>query len=254
MKTKQLANMYTKQYVQEVFEKRLREEGFTCPDDKCLCWYRVVNREIVNSIIFWSPWTVVPVELEIGYGIFPLFSTIPFTPSITNPRRPIDGERFSRAWLRESESISQHQKLYSPAIWVYAPGFGGKGIYTFDKVLLPRMNSVSTVREAYQYHIQRRLDDAQKFDPDGKYPNLKYCVLSETFMDMVVYLDDQEMYPYCEWCLLNRGTESLDESEEHREQLEEAILDGKRDEYLQILERRKEKNIRTLQKRFGITV
>ena len=44
------------------------------------------------------------------------------------------------------------------------------------------------------------------------------------------------------------------ESETHRERLEDAILHGKRDEYLQILERRKEKNIRTLQKRFGITV
>ena len=73
-------------------------------------------------------------------------------------------------------------------------------------------------------------------------------------MDMAVYFDDQEVYPYCEWCLLNCGTESLNESEEHREQLKDAILHGKRDEYLQILERHKEKNIRTLQKCFGITV
>lgn len=256
MKAKQLANMYTKQYVKEVFEKRLREEGFTCADDKYLCWYRVVNREVVNSIIFWAPRQEVPVWLEIGYGVFPLFSVLPYTQSVCFFNRPIDTERFGYQEIVGSEKKGGIYADYSEDIPIYIPSEGKTGIYTFDKILLPVMNSVSNLNEAYQYHKQARRDVTQNFDPDGsKYLYLRYGVPSNTFIDMAVYFDDQEVYPYCEWYLLNyRGVTSLDESEEHREQLKDAILHGKRDEYLQILERRKEKNIRTLQKRCGITV
>ena len=60
-------NLHTKRYVQAVFGKRLQDEGFTCPNDKLLCLYRVKHDKIVNSIVFFSPWANMPVMLWIGY-------------------------------------------------------------------------------------------------------------------------------------------------------------------------------------------
>jgi len=45
MAKKHIANLHAKNYVDAVFAQSLLDDGFVCPDDKSLCWYRVTNGE-----------------------------------------------------------------------------------------------------------------------------------------------------------------------------------------------------------------
>ena len=61
---KTLLNIHAKKYIQAVFEERLREEGFRCPDEKLLCWYRMRSDVLYDTIVFRSSWPNVPLNIE----------------------------------------------------------------------------------------------------------------------------------------------------------------------------------------------
>lgn len=147
---KNTRNGHAKRYIQAVFADRLCEEGFICPDDKLLCWYRLSSNEIVNAIYFFSRWPNLPLMLEIGYGIHPLFVK-PFSTSDVYISNVPNDERFFTTSIGNSNG-KKHYAPFSTDVLVYAPQADGKGIDTLDREILPNMNSITTIEQCYLFH------------------------------------------------------------------------------------------------------
>lgn len=260
--SKQLRNEHAKRYIQAVFERRLKEEGFVCPDEKLLCWYRVKNREIVHTLIFFSLWSNIPLSVCIGYGIHPLFNKPIFHQGIDFPKRPINNDEcFCEQSIIENYPVNAMRYCqYAENIAVYAPEHSGRGLYTFDGVLLPAMDSACSVRTAYEYHKHRR--STRRLASLGN----ELGVLSRSFIDMALYLDDREVYPLCRAripeavCMYKKLCAKFPGNTEYRqsladwEQLHTAFFDCGRDEYLAVLEERKNENIAYLKNTLGLDI
>lgn len=258
MKNKQIMNIHAKRYVDEVFSARLREEGFICPDAKSLCWYRITGEEIVNSIVFFASWSIIPIHLEIGYGIHPLFQKPAHSTSVRYPNRPISHEVFCTQALVENFPISDMRySVYSGDIQVYAPARNGRGVFTFDCVILPKMESACSIQEVYKMHKAWYLTLHQ-----GQLEKAFYNV-SSTFIDEAIYVDDAEMYPYF-MPGINRTIDAFHElcqarsnNKEYQVELREwedrrnALSGMGRLDYLSILEHRKATNLKQC-KKWGI--
>lgn len=249
-------NLHTKQYVQAVFEQRLREEGFVCPDEKLLCWYRLKDERIVNSIIFYSVWSNMPLMLSVGYGIHPLFQKPAYTSNVHYQKRPSDHELFSQQMIVENYPINaMAYTQYSDDIRVAAPAHDGKGIYTFDSIILPKMEVINTIVDCYQRH---KYDIINSMDDDY---SVKYAIISDVFVDEALYVGDVEVYPYCERSIdkhIARFQKSCKEKPAERayqvelqnwELRKSTLLDGTRKEYLQILEKRRLDNLAYMKKK-----
>lgn len=263
-KNKTAINIHATNYIAAVFEKRLRDEGFTCPDEKLLCWYRIQDSQILNSIIFFSAWSDLPLMMDIGYGIHPLFSEPVFTNSVHFTKRPVDDDRFVRQPIIENVPMDDMQySIYSPEIWVDAPGHPGKGIYTLDEIILPKMQQIHSVEEAYAFHKKRRMDAQLQACLDPQRP---LGALSKSFIDMALYADDKDVYPYCEaeagrFALWHReqsakapGNKELAKQADEWEALLTVFTEDRREVYLKQLELRKQENVRHLRKKLGVTV
>lgn len=254
-RNKQEINIHTKRYVQAVFEKRLREEGFVCPDDKLLCWYRIKDETIVNSIIFYSAWSNMPVMLSIGYGIYPLFHKPPYTNGVNFPQGCYGQEEFTHQPIVENYPISNMAYTpFSDGIWVCAPGHDGKGIYTFDSVLLPKMDAITTIESCYQRH--KAIRESKNYDRP-----VRYNSVSDTFVDEAIYMDDRDVYPYFEnsierhiaWfqkCYAEKTDKKKYQQELQKWELRKsALLEGAREDYLHILERNRIENLAYMKKK-----
>ena len=263
-KNKTVINIHARNYIAAVFEKRLREEGFTCPNDKLLCWYRVQGNQILNSIIFFSPWSNLPLMMEIGYGIHPLFSEPVFTNSVHFTKRPSCDDCFLEEPIIENAPInSMGYSIYSPEILVDAPGHPGKGIYTLDQIILPKMAQVHSVEDAYVFHKKRRQDSCVPpvYDPQNPLGSMSKC-----FIDMALYSGDSELYPYL-MTVVNRkavwyrqqagqnpNKKELAKQADEWEALLTAFTDEGRRKYLEHLCMCKAKNIQYLKKKLGVAI
>lgn len=253
---KQLANLNTKAYVQSVFTNKLQEEGFACSDDNSLCWYRMSQQGVMNTITFFSPWTNIPVMLQLAYGIFPAFAEPITISNVYFPQRPIgDLERFSEQGIVEDHPLERMcYCCYSPEIHVLSPKYGGKGIYTFEQIILPKMDHIRTIEEAYYFHKKNRKEKASQFSTPPE--ALRFGILSRTFVEMAIYVSDTEMYPLCmarardavqqyeRLALLKPRKRDFKEELACWKQVHEAFSGGDLDGYRRILDEREKMNIR----------
>ena len=255
-KNKQEINLHSKRYIEAIFEKRLREEGFVCPDDKLLCWYRLKNGEIINSVVFYSLWHKMPLMLSIGYGIHPLFQKPAYSNSVTFPQRPLDRQFFSPQSIVENYPINAMAYApYSEGIQVMAPGHDGKGVYTFDSILLPQMEAITTIDACYQRHKEDIVNSSVSD------LSVKYGAISDVFVDEAIYIGDKEVYQYCAKSINKHIAwfrKCCDEKADKKKYLMElqkwelrksALLDGTREEYLHILEKNKMDNLAYMKKK-----
>lgn len=260
MTAKQQRNIHAKRYIQAVFEQMLKEEGFVCPDEKLLCWYRLKGQEVINSIIFCSPWTNLPLNLGIGYGILPLFEKPVYTRNVIFSRPSLMGEEcFCEKSIVEDCPINEMgYRPYADDIAVYAPAGDGKGLFTLEGILLPAMNKLNDINDVYEYHKHRR---KMRFAADAKY---KLGVLSKTFIEMALSVEDEEVYPQCkeripEAISLYKGLcAKFPAKKEYQHDLNDwellhaAFFDGSRSEYLMKLDTQKESNLVYLRKSLGV--
>ena len=259
VKNKTLINIHARNYIAAVFEKRLREEGFTCPDDKLLCWYRVRNQEVLDTIMFCSKWPNTPLSLDIYYETVPLFMN-PIR--INNVHYNTNG--FDRWDCRERRGICEGESIdavtfapYSDSILVYAPTSGRRGLYTLNEVILPYMDQINTVYDCYLAHKQKH----EKSDTPNKYWNM-----SKDFIDEVLFADDRELYAYCEACVertlrtiadlvyLKSKNQSLLAIQEQWQQLKTALSPNGRDSYIDILAQREIRNVAFLSQKMKIKI
>ena len=240
------ANEHAKRYIQAVFEQRLKEEGFICHDDRLLCWYRIVNDTIVNSIIFFSRWRTFPLWLDIAYGIHPLFIEPVFTRNVCLTNRPQDTVRFNEQSIVEDCPINaMSYQTFSEDIQVIAPGVKGRGIYTFDEILLPLMNKIQTVDQAYLFHLQSVCNEES-----GGARSVYLSPFSSSLIDMSIFLNDIEVidaakeivdqsidfYSKEKLRIMTQGEK--EQNLMHWQQIKRMIRDGNRDDYLSWLKQR----------------
>ncbi len=267
-KNKTLMNIHAQKYIEQVFADRLREEGFFCPNDKYLCWYKVIDEQVVHSIVFFTRWSAMPMILEIGYGCYPLFQKPVYTPSVYFDKRPLNTHTFHEQLLKEENPPGEIQvyRRYSEDILVDAPPQDGKGIYTLDKIILPQMKGIKTVEDCYRFH-KRQCESILKlnFGEDDlstlplyfeDYPNM----LQPTFIDEALYFEDTQFYPpaimKAEKMIERRKDTLLDKPNDVKAQKElqewelriSALEDGDHNAYLEILEKRRLANIAYLKK------
>lgn len=250
VKNKQIRNMHAKCYIEAVFADRLRAEGFVCPDDKLLCWYRVVNGEVIHSVCFFSRWSNLPLMMEIAYGMYPLFLH-PFRFSDVHTSKRPDDERFYSVTIME-EGPQHHYAPYTEEILVYAPKADGRGLYTLEQVILPQMNAVQSLEQCYRFHREKI----------AKFP----IRMTRTTIDEAIWLNDTGAYPDCMQALdqmipiYQRGCERQPTNMEEKEALlqlqqqKHAIEEDAREEYLATLDRRVKKTTALLDKKWGITI
>lgn len=247
-------------YVQEVFANRLEQEGFKNVDGHNICWYRVKNPDVINTITFFSQQNRLPLMLRIGCGIHPLFAEPHFSRNVYIASPEFDKERFTITPIvevRPEEPMCY--KPFSQEAWVYVPGRDGRGIYTFDQILLPQMDNIHTIEDCYRFHKETYLSFVFRDAKD------RFNSMSQTFIDEVIYVDDVEMYPIC----LEKMARSIAVLENARVRntaspkditlldcllvQQRTILENDRKAYMLLLEQRKKKNVDRLQKKFGIS-
>ena len=219
------------------------DAGFVCPDEKLLCWYRVINMEVVQSICFFSRWSGIPVMMEIGYGVHPLFLTPFHTNDVHVSSYPLD-ERFVRASIIEAGS--KVSAFYSDEILVFAPSIGGRGRYTLEELILPQLNAIETIEQCYQFHKAKA-----ETRPGG---------LTPLVVDEAIYLNDVAEYPKCKAFVDNMSTSHLMYSarlpgntsvQDHLKQVQlqaEALGNNGREQYLVLLDQQTQKTIKWLKK------
>ncbi|MGM9669457.1 MAG: hypothetical protein ACI3VZ_06855 [Faecousia sp.] len=241
---KRTRNLHASRFIQAVFAARLREEGFVCPNDKLLCWYRLPSDEIVNSICFFSSWPNLPLMLEVGYGIHPLFVK-PFSSNdVYLYNTPFD-ERFYTAIIGD-DCEKKHYAPYSSDICVYALESEGRGIGVFDHVIFPQMNSIKTIDECYLFH--------QK-----EYRHPVFC-MSTLMIDEAIMINDIAALENCQRSvdkMISFYDLAYSEHPNHKayhdkllyaKQQKAALTENARDEYLAGLEKRASKNLCQLKK------
>ena len=256
-KAKTIAKKHATAYIDAVFANPLREAGFVCTNQDLLCWYRKRSDEIVNSIIFCSSWSNLPLFLDIHYGVFPAFAQ-PIHISGVVSNQIFDEELFTMRPIVEDRPNGGTKTDFSNDIQVFAPREDGRGRYTLEKLLLPHMDRIQTIEEAYAFHKERRLS----YPVIGKRPECRLGDLSRTFIDMALWVDDTEMYDLASYWTDEKTYlyESLTVHNPKRQQyaqelkawerLLEVFENNDRDSYITELEHRMERNAKVLQEKY----
>lgn len=222
-----------------------------------LCWYRVKNSQIINSICFFSKWPNLPLMMEIGYGVHPLFAPPLYRTDVYFPNRPIfDVVRFLDQSIVENYPMNEMGYIrYAVDAQVYAPGRDGRGIYTFDEIILPQFHRIQTIADCYAFHKQQYI----------KHSSALSCI-SQIYIDEAIYLNDVAKRSYYErdvlkgintykqLCIDSPNRKEYRDILQHFEQQKAAIFDGGRNEYIKILEQRQFDMIKVMKKKFGIVI
>ena len=259
-KNKTLINIHAKRYIEEVFSETLKKEGFSCPDEKMLCWYRLRNREVLDTAVFCSDWTALPLSLDIYYETMPLFIE-PFRIQNVNYNAHIfdRGDCSKRKAIYEGDNINDARlRRYRDNVLVYASAFGNRGLYTLTHKVLPYMEKIKTAHDCYLAHKETYLHD----DPAKRF----YGWMSLEFITEALFFNDEEMFPFCRERIV-KALRSLEKEIGYRpnnqelkklqvnwQRIRDAFFDDKRDEYLEYLRLFKIQNIQKLKKRFGLEI
>lgn len=239
-----------KAYIDKYFAKKLQSEGFVCPDNKSLCWYRIQNNSIINSVIFFFMFSSAPWVMLMGYNFHPLFQMPPNTKNALYPDRPLVEETLEEVPLFDVQSAGIGGSLpIFTNLPVISPPDGGDGIYMLEHMILPRMERATSIETCYQLHKNRRLEQPDEHSAD------KFRTIGSIFIDEAIYMNDTEVFPYCadridniiEW--LEETCTKKPFSKATRLLLEEwrwrkaALTENRREEYLQRLNERLQSNL-----------
>ncbi len=253
-----IAKRHMVRYVDAVFAERMKKEGFSPLKTSKLNWYRIVGDDIVQSIIF-KPMShfMAPIAFaELYYGIHPLF--------IRPMRYPSDRKYYGyhrvgmmRELITEAPEVDQTMAPYSEDCMIMCPEGGGRGLYTFEKILLPRMNEIQTHRQCYDLHIWN-IERKSRYPLDVRYGNVEEDLISE-----VLLLEDEERFEYCRHALKNltdrydylenvrKNEKGFEEVRQFIYLLNDVINGSRREEFLATLEVNKQQNKAELERRLS---
>lgn len=242
---KQIRNAHARAYIKEVFAARLEDAGFICPDEHMLCWYRIVNEDIIQAVFFFSHWPNLPLNLQIGYGVHPSFVLPLYYTDVCVKNLPWDERLFEmHIWEGEKNVFAP----FSDEILVYAPQAAGYGIDTLNSIIFPKLNSIQTLEECYREN--RKMYRGTKFG------------MSLTMIDEAIYLNDVHALENCKRAVekmipfYKAEAEQNPNQKEYRDSLDRlqiqraALWENKREEFLESIAKRSNKNLAAMKKKY----
>jgi hypothetical protein len=249
---KAIQNEAARRYVEEIWAERLREEGFICPDDKLLCWYRVVNKEIVHFICFTTNHSSIPVWLDVVWGAYPLFVQPYYIQNVCNTSTPLVFDMSGWTPIHE-KGVST--KWFRDDIPAYVPTGGTCGLWLLDERILPWLSRSQTETSCYQTHMSNLLSHTDVIE-NGRYVGN----ISPDLVAYAIYKEDLSTYP--DW--LEKATHYIERlsqnclnkptNQQFRHSLQEwtdmlnVLQGGDREEFILQLEHRKQKTLNWLKK------
>ena len=258
---KQQVDLHVQRYVRAVMAERLRNEGFVSRDGRDIFWYRVIDNQVVQSVLFHTRWCEMPVIMDIGYGCHPLF-LLPVFPNNAYVFAMTEGEEVFHPGKPLMKMGVPSRFIFDENTWISCPDDLLRGADILDDILAV-LNSVKTAQDCYKKHEE--LYVFRHFDEESQMMRPYYSA-SADFMDEVVYWNDTRLYPCCE-AVINRQLTSLAKNQSVRKlakfelrrqerllMLKNAIIEGNREKHLQFLEKQETKTIQLLERKVGIII
>lgn len=241
------------QYGKDIYANDFLKAGFVSYNDENLCWYKVINHEVLCSVYILLSWRVPPLIPSLHYCAYPLYVPVAVPESsvverdvfrwvgniqtahlkleyygIRNPRNGDLSERFFRDTDIQQSSDSR------------------RGAELLQEIIFPEFEKIHNQEECYALHKAYWCKKIDTFNS---------LTFPSAFVDEVIYMGDTELYPYC----IRRIQGRLNFSPEHKYasiwQMQLDALNGiRREEYLAYLEERKQKFVKKLEKKLGIQV
>lgn len=235
-------------YVRAVAADRLRRDGFVSFKERDCAWYRVVNNEVIQTLYFFTKFPYIPIILNVGYGIHPLYVE-PFYPSGVNYVRISNDEVMRETLIMSAKS----NRSYSSDIMVECPNDEYKGFDIIEEIL-QKMDSVNTAEKAYLNHKAR-------YERAGT-----YWAASMDFFDEAIRYNDTDIFELCMsplekeiktwngWAEARGRKGKIADNLDHLALQKQALLTGNRDEVLSALQARQRKIVKALKRNVGIQV
>lgn len=256
---------HTRAYVRDVFADRLRQEGFDSPGGGDTLWYRVVDREVVNTVCFDTRHLAEPVVLDMGYGIHPLFVEPFQAQKVYVKDFPYNFEILYPQGL-VGENCQGGLRHYTGDVPVMIPHGADRGLHTLEGISLPKMNAVRRARDCYELHKARYLEESDFDRRMGISFAQRLGACSLDFVDEGIFFEDAELYPHFRELVTERLRQLEDLDEKHRrskwgtsrlarlQSQRKALLEHDRQSFLDTLEARRKKVLDLLEKKYGVPI
>lgn len=240
---------HMQRYAKRFFAEKLLAHGFVSYQDENLSWYRVINGEVLQSVYLFTAFSMDPILPFIGFGMTPLFVEVPLPQEVCVRGGLGNDERMTIVCM------DPPRQQVAEDIWVQSTCSEECGAEKLDEEVFPILDRIHSISDAYEFYKSRYFDTARLCREKGLDDQIW---VSDQFVDIAIYLDDKEMYPYCQKRI--EHTMDLASSGYYRTMRDierinlryHAVVEGDRDMYLVELELRK-KSFRTkLKNRVGV--
>ena len=241
--TAPLLKARAKEYVATYYDERLRREGFVPSDRNALCWYRVIDKQVVNTVCFFTRFSRPPVTIQMGYGTHPLFLK-PYMPEgVYIYNLDVDRELFAQ------QTMFVGGTFHARASGIL--GYFAIGDEQSDNCVFSQMGRVRTIEDCYRLHKNTYLGYTH-------YPvERRFNMATGSFIDEAIYMNDPEVIPYCQKRVVQllemykgRSPEKLNWAKQQYR----ALFEDGRDAYMTVLKEREQETIKWLREKLGIIV
>lgn len=233
-------------WVEKYYAEKLRKQGFICYNNENLSWYKIVNKEVLLSVYFVYSFPYDPILAELGYGIHPLFIPVevPHKLSVRGYGRD--------DMLLTSVHLPGPRRLFEGQYYVQYSDTPEGGAEKLDEIIFPTFSKIHSLEDAYKHHREYYIGKLNRYKEDCPGKPFNGPIAGVDFMDEAIYFDDKETIALFSWEL---DQIYFDAKRNKRVELQrQAIYNGKRDEFLADLEKRKRRFTRTLEKKLNINV
>lgn len=230
------------------FAEKLTAAGFVSYNQEFLSWYKVVNQEVLLTVYLYNSVSGLPAIPELGYGYHPLYITAPVPQSFS-----VRGYGWDDVLMNIVSFDRPAGKLFDAHTLVDHPATPEGGAEKLNEIVFPVFDQIHCAEDAYRLHTElflNRLKEYQCKFPGQEYNGRISCL---DYIDELIYYGDPEMLQIFARDTTVRG--GLFGKNLHRVHAQySAIFEGKREEYLEILEKRRQKNIKNLRKKLNLTI
>ena len=235
---------HLQKWARTYFADHLRDLGFVSWRGEDLSWYKLVGGEVLLTVYLFDSSGMLPMMPALAYGMHAPF---------VKPEMPQKVTMREVGWVSETMKFlffNTPKRQMAPDLQVMSPDTPDGGYRQFEETVLPILNGIQTLEDAYrpfrEYYLDRRVSLLERAP---QYAD-RQVFASMDFLDEAIWLNDTEMMERCArdpdlWLPLRR-------KEAKRLQLQKDALNGHRDKYLSELERRKSQILHKLQKEAGL--
>ena len=237
-----------------IYAEKLRNAGFVSYKGEDLSWYKVVGKDVIHSVYIFSSWDMMPLLLQIGYGVHPLFIPAPI------PQKVVFHSTWSDEVMQEVFADAK-RRIYDEKTEVMCFSTKEMGAELLDTDVFPIFKQAKTKETTYEFHKQKCLDLIRRIKEEN--PNAEIQIMGSNWLvDEAIYFDDNNMqemllnqlYHQKEWLQSSKIPPQREKRLTWLCAQLNAIEGGKREEFLELLEGRKKRFIGELQRKLGIAV